>query len=250
MGVNSKEKLIPVEGIKLWTKSEGQGTPILLCNGGPGDGDYLQPVSDMISEISQVIRFEQRGCGRSGINRLYGLETCLQDLEAIRKSYNFDRWVIGGHSWGADLALAYALHYPENVSGLISISGTGVQNDRDWKEEYNKGRAEDREKIPKMDYQPNKEVNKSVIQSWRRFIKDPELLLKISKISCPSLFLYAGKDIRPSWPVEQIANLIPFGAFEVIEEAGHYMWLSHELDMKRILRIFLLSNFKEGISVT
>jgi proline iminopeptidase len=39
----------------------------------------------------------------------YTIETCLTDLESVRAHYGIDRWIIGGHSWGADLALIYAL---------------------------------------------------------------------------------------------------------------------------------------------
>ncbi|WP_242066336.1 alpha/beta fold hydrolase [Brevibacillus laterosporus] len=51
--------------LSLWTKREGGGIPILLCSGGPGCCDYLEPVADMLSDLAQVIRFDQRGCGRS-----------------------------------------------------------------------------------------------------------------------------------------------------------------------------------------
>jgi proline iminopeptidase len=50
-----------------------------------------------------VIRFEGRGCGRSGPLPPYTVETCLTDLEAIRQHYRIERWIVAGHSAGADL---------------------------------------------------------------------------------------------------------------------------------------------------
>ena len=86
------------------------------------DCDYLEPVAKMLDDMTKVIRFEQRGCGRSDPSGPYDIETCLADLENIRNYYNVDRWIIGGHSWGADLALVYALEHSSQVSGLMCIS--------------------------------------------------------------------------------------------------------------------------------
>jgi len=117
------EQYVRSEGARLWTIVQGSGMPVVLCNGGPGCCDYLAPVAAMLDDRAQVIRFEARGCGRSDPLPPYTLETCLTDLEAVRQHYGVERWIVGGHSAGADLALAYALAYPERVLGFICISG-------------------------------------------------------------------------------------------------------------------------------
>jgi proline iminopeptidase len=61
------------------------------------------------------------------------VEACLADLEAIREDYGIERWIVAGHSSGADLAFAYALHYPERVYGFICIAGGRIHNDREMK---------------------------------------------------------------------------------------------------------------------
>ena len=79
------------EGIKLWTVAHGSGIPVILCNGGPGCCDYLAPVASMLDDLAHVIRFEQRGCGRSDPAAIYTVETCLDDLEIVRQHYHLDR---------------------------------------------------------------------------------------------------------------------------------------------------------------
>jgi proline iminopeptidase len=139
------ETFVNSNGVSIWTTRKGTvGPPVLLCNGGAGCCDYLEPVANLIDDIAQVIRFEQRGCGRSDSQQPYDIETCLFDLETIRKHYGIDRWIVGGHSWGADLALIYALEHPTKVAGLICISGGRMHNDREWHNEYERrktGRA-------------------------------------------------------------------------------------------------------------
>lgn len=55
----------------------------------------------------------------------------------------------------------------------------------------------------------------------------------------PALFIYGDKDIRPSWPVKQLANLVPKARFIEIKGAAHVIWLTHGLEMKGYLREFI-----------
>jgi proline iminopeptidase len=235
------EIFVDSEGAKLWSITQGQGCPVMLCNGGPGCCDYLAPVAAMIDDIAQVIRFEQRGCGRSEPTLPYDVETCLMDLENIRKHYNIDQWIIGGHSWGSDLALAYTLKYTSRVSGLICISGGRIHNDREWYKEYRLRKDQEAEELPEFEYPSNMDVNEQVNTSWKKYIQNPNLLKAISQLEMPALFVYGEKDIRPSWPVEQLAKLLPNARFELIRGAAHFIWFTHSNELKALLRDFLKS---------
>jgi proline iminopeptidase len=233
------ESFVISKGVNIWTVRTGEGYPVMLCNGGAGCCDYLEPVADMLDDMAQVIRFEQRGCGRSPSVPPYDIETCLIDLESIRNHYKIDRFVIGGHSWGADLALFYALEHAENVAGLICISGGRIHNDREWHSEYERRKEQEGERIPHFAYLPNMEVNKQINRSWKRYIQNPALLKSISKLDVPALFVYGDEDIRPSWSVEQVANLMPNARFEFVEGAEHVIWFSHSNELKSLLRNFV-----------
>jgi proline iminopeptidase len=37
----------------------------------------------------------------------------------------------------------------------------------------------------------------------------------------------AGDDIRPSWPLRQLAALVPGGSFEVVADVPHDFWSTH-----------------------
>ncbi len=233
------ERYIPVDNLTLWTIEQGAGYPVILCNGGPGCCDYLQPVADMIDDMARVIRFEQRGCGRSQAAPHYSVETSVDDIEAVRKAYGVDRCIVGGHSWGADLALIYALTYPERVAGLLCLAGGRVHNDREWSAEYHRRRAEEGEQLPEFAYPFNQQVNEQVNRSWRTYIQWPTLLWDISQLGCPSLFVYGSRDIRPSWPVEQIAALLPDARFIRLDGAAHFLWLTHGAELEQVLRPFV-----------
>ncbi len=228
-------------GIKLWTTSHGSGIPVVLCSGGPGCCDYLAPVASMLDDMAWMIRFEHRGCGRSDHVPPYTVDTCLADLEMIRQHYQIDRWIVAGHSWGADLALIYALHYPEHVHGFICIAGGRIHNDREWHQIYRQKRDQGLEPLPAYAYPPNLDVNAQVNQSWKQYIQRPTLLKELACLRRPALFLYGEQDIRPSWPVEQVAHLLPNARLELISDANHYIWWTHAEPMKVLLRDFVCS---------
>jgi pimeloyl-ACP methyl ester carboxylesterase len=46
-------------------------------------------------------------------------------------------------------------------------------------------------------------------------------------------------DIRPSWPVQQLVNLLPNARFELIEGAEHHLELTHPAELRSRLRAFL-----------
>lgn len=228
----TSERRVSVQSADLWTCESGAGVPMLLCSGGPGCCDYLEPVSALIDDRAHVVRWEQRGCGRSTADGRYDLATTIADMEAIRRAYGFERWIVGGHSWGADLALAYAWHHPKRVLGLVLISGGLFVKDATWSEAYRKGRVERDELPPSFVYPPNLEVNRMLNDEWCEFTHREDLWTRAAAIACPAVWIYAENDIRPSWPERQLAALLTRAEFRLIAGAEHVIWLTHEEELK------------------
>ena len=98
------------------------GVPVIVLHGGPGGGcspamrRYFDP------DIYRVVLFDQRGCGRSRPHASIEENTTwhvVQDIEAIRVALGMDRFIVFGGSWGATLALIYAISHPDRVSNLV-----------------------------------------------------------------------------------------------------------------------------------
>ena len=229
------ERILRQNETRLWTISEGRGTATIFLNGGPGCDDYLGQVSSMIEDICEVVRFEPRGSGRSIWDRRYDLATSIEDIEFIRKEYGFEKILLVGHSWGPDLGLAYLLKYPDRVLGLIGLAGGRIVNDRDWHAAYRAGRDTEHASNP-FEFHSDPEVNLIGNATYKEFIKQPGLLKEISMISCPVTYIGAGSDIRPNWPLRQLAELIKNGHYKEIPKATHYIWLTHPQELAEMLR--------------
>ena len=147
----SQEQVLQINSVRLWTAIQGAGQPVVLCHGGPGGYDYLSPIADTVSDVCQVVRYDQRGSGRSQLVGPYNVSTFVDDLEGLRKHFNFERWIVGGHSWGAGLALAYAVRFPARTIAVLHIAGTGI--DPQWHDEYRENRLNALSEAEREEYQ-------------------------------------------------------------------------------------------------
>jgi len=116
------EEYVQFDGARFWTATQGRGEALVLLHGGPGGCDQLQPVADRLDDLVQVHRYEQRGCGRSTGGPPYTVERWLNDLEGLRNHWQHPQWIVYGHSFGAELALAYAVAFPSRVRAIIYMS--------------------------------------------------------------------------------------------------------------------------------
>ncbi|MFJ9868749.1 alpha/beta fold hydrolase [Streptomyces sp. NPDC101165] len=126
------------DGVRLWAqRSGGAGDPLVLCHGGPGLWDMFGDVAGLLADVTPVIRWDQRGCGRSErCDGPWTSERFVADLDAVRRHFGLERMALLGHSWGAQLALSYALAHPDRVGSLVYVAGTGIGPDSDWYDAY------------------------------------------------------------------------------------------------------------------
>jgi len=120
---------ISIRGVSLFVQVMGQGYPLVLMHGGPGQ-DYttllpLKPLSDQFT----LIFYDQRSNGRSDGADVSSMtwENLTADADALRETLGFDQWAVLGHSFGGNVALEYALRYPQRLSHLILMNAGGDQ---------------------------------------------------------------------------------------------------------------------------
>jgi proline iminopeptidase len=126
-------EVVTDDGVRLWARSSGHGPSLVLCHGGPGLWDYLEPVAELLTRSNRVHRYDQRGCGRSeGADGPFTIDRFVADLDAVVDAAGASAAIVAGHSWGATLALLYALAHPDRVTGVVYMNGTGLDWSR-WK---------------------------------------------------------------------------------------------------------------------
>ena len=123
---------------KIYFEVSGKkdGIPVFFVHGGPGGHCRSEHHSLFNPEIFKSVIFDQRGCGKSTPYRsLVGnnTENLVEDIEKIRDFLKVKKFFIIGGSWGATLALKYALKYPKNISAILLRSVfLGTMDEIDW----------------------------------------------------------------------------------------------------------------------
>jgi proline iminopeptidase len=257
-----------------------EGPPVLLCHGGPGQWDYLEPVAELLPDFA-VHRFDQRGCGKSSGPADYTVTRAVEDIEDLRRHWGHDRWRIFGHSWGATLALAYAWTHPHRVERLVYCAGVGPGND--WKPEYREAeqsrltpaQIQRRNQLEQATRSPAEDIEYLTL-CWCTDYADREAGLKwarndaenapyeinytankqlgaeadswsaakvashCAQITAPALVIHGEADPRPLWSAQRIAHMITDAVVSVIPGAGHELWRENLDDFATVLRSFLL----------
>jgi proline iminopeptidase len=117
------------DGAELWTTLSGVGPPVVCLHGGPGLWDYLASLAALLDDTFTVIRYDQRGCGRSTADSgPFTIEQAVDDLDQVRAALGFGRWAVAGHSWGAELALRYAARHQDQTFAVAYVAGVGAGN--------------------------------------------------------------------------------------------------------------------------
>ena len=222
-----QEEMLQINDVRLWTTVQGEGTPMVLCHGGPGGYDYLAPIANMTSDLCQVVRYDQRGSGRSQPVGPYDVSTFVDDLEGIRTHFNFERWIVGGHSWGAGLALAYAVRFPTRTIAVLHIAGTGIDNR--WHEEYRENRLNALSESECEEYQRLRAQRERV-----EGVDEERILGRLRTLSRMT-------DVFDS---DQVDNLPSFDEYPVSNEANEKVgadWKSYTTDSKFQQSVYDLS---------
>jgi pimeloyl-ACP methyl ester carboxylesterase len=120
-------RFIDVDGVRLHYVEAGQGQPLVLLHGLGTSVEELA-ISGLIAEASKryrVIAFDRPGYGYSERPRRLGWHPSAQArvLRTALRMLDVHRPVVAGHSWSTLVAIALALESPEEVAGLVLLSG-------------------------------------------------------------------------------------------------------------------------------
>jgi pimeloyl-ACP methyl ester carboxylesterase len=120
-------RFVTADGVRLHYIEKGEGPPVVLLHGNVVTAEDFQTsgVLDLLARRHRVIAFDRPGFGYS--DRPHGSAwSARAQADLLRAAFvvlGIDHPVVLGHSLGASVALALALNYPQEVRGLVLVSG-------------------------------------------------------------------------------------------------------------------------------
>lgn len=116
---------VAVDDVRLHYVAAGSGAPVVMIHGDGGSTyDWTLSVFDRVAERYQAVAVDRPGLGYSGRPAAAGGSPFVQ-ADLIRRalaSLDVERPVLLGHSRGGNVALAYALAYPDEIAGVVTLA--------------------------------------------------------------------------------------------------------------------------------
>jgi proline iminopeptidase len=252
-----------VRGVSLHVKVLGHGYPLAILHGGPGADLYTMMSLRACADQFTLVFYDHRCNGRSTGADLTSLsmENLTADADALRQALGFERWAVLGHSFGGNVALEYALRYPQRLSHLLLVNSGADQR---WAQEnaprelarrgfspeivdvarrHFNGEFEPKEMARNLlrlgrAYNPHTGLRQlphmlfwglqsklqpeALIYSATHFLKGWTVMDRLGEINAPTLVM-AGRDdfVFPPEHQEQLAAGIPNARLVLIDRAGH-----------------------------
>jgi len=119
-----------VNGTRLHYIVQGTGRPVVFIHGNPGSTQDWMAVFSPLSSRHKVIAFDRPGHGRSQRPKHVEatVEVQVQLLHDALAQLRVERPILVGHSWGAALALVYAINYPNEVAGVVVVAPAAYES--------------------------------------------------------------------------------------------------------------------------
>jgi pimeloyl-ACP methyl ester carboxylesterase len=242
----------------------GSGPPVLLLHGGPGLGfDYLVDLAEELAEENDVVWYQQRGQAPSVVEGPYTVATDVDDARRVLDALGWDKAYVVGHSWGGHLALQVAEALPDRVRGVLAVDPLGAIGDGRWPEfdeeifrrtpESVRDRARELDELQMKGEADDALALEGMRLVWPAYFADPEavppmpelrmasersaqmvesinaelpnLEAGLPQIRVPVGFVHGSRSPMPVEASTEAAERIPGAWVEVVEGAGHFIWV-------------------------
>ncbi len=114
---------VPANGIKIHYQHVGEGPDVVMLHGLTGNlAVWHLKIVGMLQKEFHIITYDLRGHGYSDMPPTgYTTKVMAADLKGVLDGLEIDRAYLVGHSFGADVALHFALLHPERVDKVVAI---------------------------------------------------------------------------------------------------------------------------------
>jgi pimeloyl-ACP methyl ester carboxylesterase len=240
----------------LWYDETGEGSPVVLLHEGVVDSRIWEPVVPLLAERHRVVRYDQRGFGRSPLQD--GPYSVVDDLVGVLDGAGIADASLVGCSRGGNIAMATALERPERVSHLILV-GSGLPG-HEWSVDWTPEQiarweaaeaADDYEAMAELDMEVWAPmgadddlramfVDNAVGSNSEHATTDEPVAHRVSGIRAPTLVITCGRDVSAINEIGALlASEIPGARAAVIEEADHMVpWRTPE-ELSHLISDFL-----------
>lgn len=222
--------------ITLYYQEKGNKEPFILLHGNGQNGSYFKNQIDYFSNRYRVIALDTRGHGRSPRGtKPFTIEQFSCDLCDFMEELEISEAVILGFSDGANIAMKFAMKYPNRVKALIlnggNLNPSGVKITTQLPIEIGY-------KIAGRFASKSPEAKKNA-EMLGLMVNDPNIERnELSKITAPALVICGRNDIIRESHTKEIAKNIPNAKLSIIR-GNHFIANKRYITFNKTVEDFL-----------
>ncbi len=243
-------------GAKIFYSIDGQGPPILLSHGFSATSTMWAGQIAAFKPHYRIISWDMLGHGESDSPddpSRYTMDGTVQDMAAILDACGVDKAVIGGHSLGGFMSLAFNLKYQQRVRALMLFNtGPGYKSDAaraEWNLMTEKqARAFARKGLAAVGHSEEMQLGKhrtalGLEHGARGMLaqSDARIIDSLPHITVPALVLVGEKDRGYLAAADYMTGKIPDGRKALIADAGHAANIHQPAAFNHVMGEFLNS---------
>jgi esterase len=107
--------------MKLYSRIEGSGFPLIILHGLLGSSDNWRAISKRLSPSYKIYSVDLRNHGRSPHSEMMTYPAMADDLRELLELEKVSECHLVGHSLGGKVAMQFATSHPNRVSKLVIV---------------------------------------------------------------------------------------------------------------------------------
>ncbi len=224
--------------ISLYYIEKGKGEPFILLHGNGESSDYFKNQIEYFSDRYRMIAVDTRGHGKSPRGtEPFTITQFAEDLNELMIKLNISKAIILGFSDGANIAITFALKYPNKIKALILNGGNlnpkGVKRTVQIPIEIGY-------KITKIFSKKSEEAKKNM-ELLGLMVNEPDINTdELSSIHVPTLVIAGTKDMIKNSHTQKIAKSISNSQLSIIQ-GDHFIASKESEKFNKAVETFLQS---------
>ncbi len=228
--------------IQLHYVEQGQGKPLILLHGNGENCDYFEHQIPCFAREYRVIAMDTRGHGQSPRGeKPFTIVQFAEDLHDFMDEKAIGKAILLGFSDGGNIALTFALKYPERVEKLIidgaNLFPSGVRPLYQWPIEIGY-------RIAKL-FVKKSEKAKQNAEMLALMVNEPHIEpSELARLTMPVLVVAGTKDMIKESHTRLIYKSLPNAKLEIIE-GDHFVANKCPKAFNEVVERFLGGVFEE-----
>lgn len=222
--------------IQLHFIEQGQGQPLILLHGNGESCDYFEHQIPYFSKDYRVIAIDTRGHGQSPRGeKPFTIAQFAEDLHDFMDESDIEKAVLLGFSDGGNIALTFALKYPERVDKMIldgaNLFPRGVKPLYQWPIEFGY-------RIAKL-FSKKSEKAKQNAEMLGLMVNEPNIdPAELSRLTMPVLVVAGNNDMIKDAHTRLIHNNLPNAQLSILK-GDHFVANKHPEAFNKVVVEFL-----------